>query len=202
FFSSRRRHTRSKRDWSSDVCSSDLELVRDREVECTAMLFGVCRDVCGEAFEGPRTPVTWQVQLSNQLLVELEGVNLGAILGEGECENLFRGAATRGLDQEPRILQHHLRVEPGGSNRFPELRERYLSLRPAPREATHIVEDAVDIHRRLLGAEGGSDRSRRPATEPCEAGASAVVLSHRHSPLVSITIFSFRSSRSISLKGS
>src|SRR5699024_11895632 len=25
FFSSRRRHTRSKRDWSSDVCSSDLD---------------------------------------------------------------------------------------------------------------------------------------------------------------------------------
>src|SRR5699024_6089916 len=30
FFSSRRRHTRSKRDWSSDVCSSDL-LRRDRK---------------------------------------------------------------------------------------------------------------------------------------------------------------------------
>src|SRR5207247_3112703 len=27
FFSSRRRHTRSTRDWSSDVCSSDLFLV-------------------------------------------------------------------------------------------------------------------------------------------------------------------------------
>src|SRR5699024_11683962 len=27
FFSSRRRHTRSKRDWSSDVCSSDLNAV-------------------------------------------------------------------------------------------------------------------------------------------------------------------------------
>src|SRR2546429_3248295 len=26
FFSSRRRHTRCSRDWSSDVCSSDLEL--------------------------------------------------------------------------------------------------------------------------------------------------------------------------------
>src|SRR5699024_11914267 len=25
-FASRRRHTRSKRDWSSDVCSSDLEM--------------------------------------------------------------------------------------------------------------------------------------------------------------------------------
>src|SRR3989440_1187262 len=34
FFSSRRRHTRSDRDWSSDVCSSDLphpfELTRSR----------------------------------------------------------------------------------------------------------------------------------------------------------------------------
>src|SRR5699024_11647642 len=31
FLSSRRRHTRSKRDWSSDVCSSDLD--------CTVTLF-------------------------------------------------------------------------------------------------------------------------------------------------------------------
>src|SRR5207247_7309306 len=31
FFSSRRRHTRSTRDWSSDVCSSDLkDACRDR----------------------------------------------------------------------------------------------------------------------------------------------------------------------------
>src|SRR5690606_14761496 len=28
FFSSRRRHTRFSRDWSSDVCSSDLRLTR------------------------------------------------------------------------------------------------------------------------------------------------------------------------------
>src|SRR5699024_5141166 len=31
FFSSRRRHTRSKRDWSSDVCSSDLILLQGSE---------------------------------------------------------------------------------------------------------------------------------------------------------------------------
>src|SRR6266513_4302467 len=29
FFSSRRRHTRSKRDWSSDVCSSDLPVLAE-----------------------------------------------------------------------------------------------------------------------------------------------------------------------------
>src|SRR5256885_4516345 len=31
FFSSRRRHTRLQGDWSSDVCSSDLRIHRDRE---------------------------------------------------------------------------------------------------------------------------------------------------------------------------
>src|SRR5690606_40489662 len=30
FFSSRRRHTRFSRDWSSDVCSSDLRSLLDR----------------------------------------------------------------------------------------------------------------------------------------------------------------------------
>src|SRR5699024_11434513 len=34
FFSSRRRHTRSKRDWSSDVCSSDL-FGRNLDLEIT-----------------------------------------------------------------------------------------------------------------------------------------------------------------------
>src|SRR6266704_5513197 len=33
FFSSRRRHTRSKRDWSSDVCSSDLDPGEVHEAE-------------------------------------------------------------------------------------------------------------------------------------------------------------------------
>src|SRR5690606_40108706 len=33
FFSSRRRHTRFSRDWSSDVCSSDLALQADMGTE-------------------------------------------------------------------------------------------------------------------------------------------------------------------------
>src|SRR2546422_6416575 len=32
FFSSRRRHTRCSRDWSSDVCSSDLRDFLEREI--------------------------------------------------------------------------------------------------------------------------------------------------------------------------
>src|SRR2546430_12199859 len=36
FFSSRRRHTRFDCDWSSDVCSSDLDALREREREAAA----------------------------------------------------------------------------------------------------------------------------------------------------------------------
>src|SRR5438034_8529590 len=32
FFSSRRRHTRSLCDWSSDVCSSDLDAAKEEEI--------------------------------------------------------------------------------------------------------------------------------------------------------------------------
>src|SRR5207249_9110001 len=46
FFSSRRRHTRSKRDWSSDVCSSDLPSV-SRAAHCPAS---------GHEVEAARTP--------------------------------------------------------------------------------------------------------------------------------------------------
>src|SRR5207253_3488567 len=36
FFSSRRRHTRWPRDWSSDVCSSDLSLLQPTSVQVMA----------------------------------------------------------------------------------------------------------------------------------------------------------------------
>src|SRR5260370_23228909 len=39
FFSSRRRHTRFKCDWSSDVCSSDLEGSRDSARQSIPELF-------------------------------------------------------------------------------------------------------------------------------------------------------------------
>src|SRR5699024_11901293 len=49
FFSSRRRHTRSKRDWSSDVCSSDL-ISRIRVIPATCL-----RDVGEGERRGPTT---------------------------------------------------------------------------------------------------------------------------------------------------
>src|SRR5699024_6902086 len=37
-FSSRRRHTRSKRDWSSDVCSSDLFILKEQNINLPEIL--------------------------------------------------------------------------------------------------------------------------------------------------------------------
>src|SRR5437868_15362386 len=51
FFSSRRRHTRSKRDWSSDVCSSDLlEAARKASVE--RVIYGSTTWVYSDCAEG------------------------------------------------------------------------------------------------------------------------------------------------------
>src|SRR5699024_12082118 len=44
FFSSRRRHTRSKRDWSSDVCSSDLIAMHDTKVDRNTNGEGLVKD--------------------------------------------------------------------------------------------------------------------------------------------------------------
>src|SRR5207302_7926072 len=55
FFSSRRRHTRFSRDWSSDVCSSDLashaSLSADRCAGCTPLVVPLCP--CGNFTEAP-----------------------------------------------------------------------------------------------------------------------------------------------------
>src|SRR6266496_5429412 len=66
FFSSRRRHTRSLRDWSSDVCSSDLI---ERE---TGRMQRVVDDMLllAQMDEGAVPPRLEQVDLDELLLAE------------------------------------------------------------------------------------------------------------------------------------
>src|SRR5699024_5129383 len=82
FFSSRRRHTRSKRDWSSDVCSSDL--LNDHADESTLGLVQITDrlvevglrgsfDPGGVAPEVDRVEVLLQDLVLLQLLRQLQG---------------------------------------------------------------------------------------------------------------------------------
>src|SRR5206468_3570619 len=65
FFSSRRRHTSSDRDWSSDVCSSDLPQAVGPSSGAAQIRWPACRDPY--ACSGPlgRAPASWQ-ELSNR----------------------------------------------------------------------------------------------------------------------------------------
>src|SRR5690606_40007236 len=67
FFSSRRRHTRFSRDWSSDVCSSDLKDVDQQAVSAwLAQAIGPCTpwQRKGQTFKchSGAVPVTWLPQ--------------------------------------------------------------------------------------------------------------------------------------------
>src|SRR5437899_7719444 len=76
FFSSRRRHTRCLSDWSSDVCSSDLDAVKREKAE-----LGIAFDGDGDrigAVDEKGTPV-----LGDQLLV-LFGRDLVKRMGPGK----------------------------------------------------------------------------------------------------------------------
>src|SRR5256886_5398115 len=53
FFSSRRRHTRFDCDWSSDVCSSDLDYPGDQWHAALARLVTACRAYGLRAIDGP-----------------------------------------------------------------------------------------------------------------------------------------------------
>src|SRR5206468_9246558 len=44
FFSSRRRHTRSDRDWSSDVCSSDLRVGDNKSAPVNVRVVGATNE--------------------------------------------------------------------------------------------------------------------------------------------------------------
>src|SRR6266576_3407609 len=89
FFSSRRRHTRSLRDWSSDVCSSDLELIGE---------------TVGEHSEDLRADV-----------VEYSPAELRGFAGDGQVGD-YVDAGTRALLSE---LGADRRLRRAGSARLP-----------------------------------------------------------------------------------
>src|SRR5699024_6332173 len=108
FFSSRRRHTRSKRDWSSDVCSSDLII-----------------DVA---------PVAYKERRHDEILAALKAVNASNITDRREAAELMREYITEGEF----VIQFLLKSFRDGKFRFnvPILDEKYDTIsgwNPIPR---------------------------------------------------------------------
>src|SRR2546429_4720511 len=81
FFSSRRRHTRCSRDWSSDVCSSDLI---DRDVERSSP------QTEGEVFADQlASSSVWNPVVPSRSSLLLDGLEDGAMdqheIGRASC---------------------------------------------------------------------------------------------------------------------
>src|SRR5207249_9668040 len=82
FFSSRRRHTRSKRDWSSDVCSSDLQSVQEVKVREDDMS-GLVTDVLAS---GGQALVFVNTRRSTEALAKSLSKDVRETLGEKELD--------------------------------------------------------------------------------------------------------------------
>src|SRR5206468_6550844 len=98
FFSSRRRHTRSDRDWSSDVCSSDLSVHDVREAEA-AHAGGADYLLVGPVFSTATHPDRAPLGLAR--LQEIVGIGLPVIAIGGvtpeRMPELMAGAAIHGV---------------------------------------------------------------------------------------------------------
>src|SRR5206468_9189244 len=106
FFSSRRRHTRSDRDWSSDVCSSDLDRQLGRVIAALAELGmadvapGVDQVLGGPVLVAVGVPGGVVVVLRDRIVQQIgrascrERVEVWGV--EGTCKEKRRGEDRRG----------------------------------------------------------------------------------------------------------
>src|SRR5699024_11813259 len=75
FFSSRRRHTISKRDWSSDVCSSDLQFNETIKNVPNIPYYSYSSAVG----KGTSDPIKVMSRYQNSYIYEEEGLNDGMV---------------------------------------------------------------------------------------------------------------------------
>src|SRR2546428_10527900 len=106
FFSSRRRHTRSDRDWSSDVCSSDLRPAARPQVDRPAHRWLAPRP--------PRVP---------EALIARGGAEIRPQVGA------LRLGAARRLEQAPEAAVHHV---PRGPRRARPAEREAIDATPGP----------------------------------------------------------------------
>src|SRR5690606_40917749 len=94
FFSSRRRHTRFSRDWSSDVCSSDLEYLISRQPDVYIATGGPQLSGKGLAV-GPGIDAQ-QAQASLRQILGRTGIAQLNEIGRASCRDRGWGAVVAG----------------------------------------------------------------------------------------------------------
>src|SRR5699024_12822845 len=101
FYSSRRRHTRSKRDWSSDVCSSDYECrdqVLPRSSHVLLLLHSILDQKGSQSIRASRLRKTLQgmpVHYRSKWLLFVAFLHFYMCANTFECDKWFRSEERR-----------------------------------------------------------------------------------------------------------
>src|SRR5690606_30898381 len=110
FFSSRRRHTRFSRDWSSDVCSSDLKQIATRVVPVRASVVETPQQQQMKLYVAARRDINSGKNLNNACNNAQRAYNYGKLQGtEG----------TRVYTESGMLVARCLNGIPAYANRFP-----------------------------------------------------------------------------------
>src|SRR5207249_6330542 len=110
-FSSRRRHTRSKRDWSSDVCSSDLQIRIVGGGSRNRLLNQFTADATGRPVLAGPVEATALGNIAMQMLATGAVASLAearAVIERSFPVERFEPAATDGWDAHYRRFQDYL----------------------------------------------------------------------------------------------
>src|SRR5204863_1192396 len=97
FFSSQRRHTNSLRDWSSDVCSSDLRAQGDRSVRRRQRYLLGCAAAV-DVGDRDRVPVRRREHLCRVLVQRLVGQ-----IGRASCRERVEISVVAGVVKDKKV---------------------------------------------------------------------------------------------------
>src|SRR5207249_5768331 len=97
------RHTRSKRDWSSDVCSSDLHVGRDEQLQCkeVGFLLVALTGVVGAQHAGLAADLATSTLVDSRVVVLIEDQRaalqnvVAQLVGRSEERRVGKATRTR-----------------------------------------------------------------------------------------------------------
>src|SRR5207249_5568069 len=141
---SRRRHTRSKRDWSSDVCSSDLLVAHD-----IALLEGRQADEGRDPVDLAALPLTEQFRRGRHRAAEGPREIPREPLGQRVRADVEVEAAMDLFDAGDEGLRVLRPIDAGGDERprGPHLARRELAVLPADLEDSLVIPSALLLAR-------------------------------------------------------
>src|SRR5690606_39726717 len=106
FFSSRRRHTRFSRDWSSDVCSSDLPFLRRQARRAPRLVFAVALVAVLGAVYFVAQPRPGDAPITVRMPFKVPGNEPKSIplsqIGRASCRGRVRSAVGGGTSERAR----------------------------------------------------------------------------------------------------